>query len=259
MSLHNTFDLNSKKNVKNNKTNLTTKHDHPFTYDNGIKKYSFNPFTYDNEYDHYQHTPEYRAPYWQSLWIQSYDPYIKSYNIPILIPITNESSTDVNPYIKSSYASFSEPIEINVKKIINTNKNNIKSTKPIETFRQSSHRTPNRHPNRHQRHYEHRKPIRRYYNDAYYYYPFWSYYYVDPSVVLPIDLDSALVPIVKDNEEKEVTEKFDIDIPSGYKLITIKINELIDQTKTVFNYNLIIILILLIILVFTIISLKNNF
>jgi len=88
-----------------------------------------NSYSYSNNIDLYQNN---RFPYWKPLWQQFYDPYIRMYDMRVLVPITNnnlgmydinkstipnaENSKDLSSRLKTrsnsfiNYATFSNPI-----------------------------------------------------------------------------------------------------------------------------------------------------
>ena len=103
----------------------------------------------DSEKKHkYFQSSQTRYPYWKPLWMQYNDPYIKMYDLTVLVPITNgelgmEQINKVNSYEKnkpntsntlntSKYAEFVYPIPIIVKKKITSD---IKKNNKTEFFR----------------------------------------------------------------------------------------------------------------------------
>ena len=113
--------------------------DHNKLNDNtDIKKMS------ETKYKYFQ-TPYMRYPYWAPLWMQYYDPYIKMYDLTVLVPVTNnklgpDEINETKTYEKtksssqrnslegrSKFAPFIYPIPIVVKKKIIDKKTNIKT------------------------------------------------------------------------------------------------------------------------------------
>jgi len=273
---------NKEKLLKNKPTN--------YIYDDVVYRVSPNDLYFDPEYYYTRHDLRYRFPYWKPLWQQYYDPYIRVSDIPLIVPISDNkiANIDANNSIdknssklktrstsQSSYASFSEPIPIFVQRKQNLNKNNAIDIK--EDFRMisssGSHtsgsrtsgghkRGTNRAFNHHNRNH-HRRTSGNWtgwggsnggYWGPYLYYPFYDYYYYDPNIILPYDLDSAILPIniennepiinntdvkLKENEKsKETKEKFTerftkkLKIPDGYKVIQARLIEIFEKPKS---------------------------
>lgn len=233
--------------------------------------YDIYDYLYDDYYNGYIYHPNqyhnYRFPYWNPLWMQYYDPYLRIYNVPILVPTEDKLTKGENieddkgsPKLKSksttfsTYASFDEPII--VKRNLDNRFGNmaIDDNNVMEQFKQDitqTHQRPRYKPHykAHSRNY---KSSWNYnynpyllYEGPYVYHPFSGYFYTDPNIILPFDINKAILPIkleedVKDNikkDDKKVVEKFeDIKVPKGYKIIKVKLIEIedkqnIDKTK----------------------------
>jgi len=300
-------------------------------YYSGLDLYPRNPYSNN------------RFPYWKPLWQQFNDPYIRTYDMRVLVPITNKNlglfATSSDSAVRSSnssertkstsklnmsdkYAPFSdaEPIPIIVKRkepslnLVDedSNKKTRENFRLPSTYRHQNrvHRVnhirgstrgmSNRHinsPTRSMRHYRHpgrRRIIKNttnyyggssgsywggspYYIGPYGYYPFTQYYDYDTTNVLPLDLNSALLPVydynvnpiikkikkdkssvsvsVKSNienfENDSETEYFsekEVPIPTGYKLVVFRFIEVRKLPNDNVRSNIIFLILLIIVL-----------
>lgn len=153
-----------------------------------------------------------RKKYWDSYLLK----HNNIYDLPILVPTTNEVNSN-DKSLKSKYSIFEDIIDVKKKDNLELRENFRKYNSSDNLSRRSYRRRSSKRRNK------------TYYNNPYKYYagpyrylPFGEIYYYDNIVVLPFNLNSALVPIYNPRDK---LEKFIDNIPKGFKMVILKIRE----------------------------------